>query len=375
MTGAGYAIVGGGIAGAAVAYHLSRRTSAPVVVYERGSPFMATTAKSFGLFGFYGDDLQRQMKHYSLRLYNRFLADPGDARHRPLGRLDVATSQAAASDLEATAGRSGAGEVEYVPGGVLPERLVTPLLDVDEIAGALYRPAVGCFTPRALAAILFTRAREQGATLRADTSVTGLATKAGRVVGIETPDGTIGAGAVVCAAGPWNPALVASAGIDLPLRHTLAPALRLRPDRPLGHRLPNASHVETGYSFRGADDGSVLVGHKPNDGYANGEVVDPDTVGDTVPGDLRSGALDAVARLFPRLGSAPVEEEWVGVRSETPDGNPIAGPTDVEGLSVVSFADSGIQLAPATGATVARHLLGGEPTPWDDGVTPDRFNE
>ncbi len=56
------AVVGAGIAGASVAYHLSERTDRPVVVYDRGSPAGETTARSAAFFGFYGSDLERQLK-------------------------------------------------------------------------------------------------------------------------------------------------------------------------------------------------------------------------------------------------------------------------------------------------------------------------
>lgn len=63
----------------------------------------------------------------------------------------------------------------------------------------------------------------------------------------------------------------------------------------------------------------------------------------------------------------------MGIRSKTADGNPMVGWTKVGGFSVAAFSTSGIQLAPATDDIIARHLVDGEPTPFDDGLSISRF--
>ncbi|WP_080503422.1 FAD-dependent oxidoreductase [Halococcus thailandensis] len=68
----GYHIIGGGIVGASIAYHLSCRTDAPVVVHEQGELASETTRKSLAFFGYYGDNFQYQMKRYAMDLYNQF---------------------------------------------------------------------------------------------------------------------------------------------------------------------------------------------------------------------------------------------------------------------------------------------------------------
>lgn len=382
-----YAVIGGGIAGASVAYHLSQRTGDPVTVFERGSLLEETTAKSFALFGYYGDPLQYRMKRYAMTLYNEFMANPyGNPRYYQIGRLGLSTSSDEAARLrdavqnpEEAESRAKVGTnvdrvpVEYIDADDLHELLVTPLLNTSAIEGAIHRPNVGYFPPTTIAGEFVERARENGVTFREGTTVTDVLTTDGRVSGLDTSDGEVDADEVVCTAGPWNVLIARQAGIGIPVRHTLAPALELEPIDPLPHTLTSMKEIETGYSFRGdADNGTVFVGNNPG-GWEAGTEYDPSEVPNTVPDDIREGCLNTVSRLFPSLATASVVDEWVGVRSVTPDGNPVVGRTSLPGFSLVAFSTSGIQLSPAAGYVVANQLLDDDPTDFYDGLSITRF--
>jgi sarcosine oxidase subunit beta len=354
----GYAVVGGGIAGASTAYHLAC-AGADVTVYERGRVGEATTARSAAFFGFYGTEAGRAMKRYGLRRYNEFFADPrADLFHDLVGRLRVSTG----APLDAGPG------AERIPPDELREHVLLPELDTDGVEAVTWRPNVGYLRPRPLAREFAARAREAGATVHERTPAEPVV-DGGEAVGIETEGDRVETDAVVLAAGPWNAELAAGAGLDLPLSHTLAPVLRLRADLP--HTLPIVSHADSGVYVRGGENDTVLVGHHP--GHDAAREIDPDGVGDEVPADLRTEMERVVADLFPVLGDAPAVEEWVGVRSMTPDGNPIVGPTAVDGLAVAAFHSSGIQLAPAAGALLADHLLDRSLPGYADAVAPGRF--
>lgn len=100
MAGTRYAIVGGGIVGASVAYHIGERTDDSVVVYERGWLAAETTFRSTAMIGVSGPDPYHRMKEYGLRLYNEFFADPAaKPQYRQSGRLRVATSAGGAAEL------------------------------------------------------------------------------------------------------------------------------------------------------------------------------------------------------------------------------------------------------------------------------------
>jgi glycine/D-amino acid oxidase-like deaminating enzyme len=183
----------------------------------------------------------------------------------------------------------------------------------------------------------------------------------------------LAAEAIVAAAGPWNPRVAAMAGVDLPAHHSLAPAVVLERDGAGGTAVPIVTHVESGAYARDHGDGRVLVAHYPTDRDPETQF-DPGEVGDAVPEDVRGEMEAFLADLLPSLADAREVAEWVGVRSHTPDGHPIAGWTGVEGFSIAAFHSSGIQLAPAVGRVVAEQLVRGEPTELYESLSISRFD-
>lgn len=375
MVDADVVVIGGGIAGASVAFHLTE-ADREVVIYERGELAGETTAKSAAFFGRYGSPLERRLKQYGLTCYNRFFADARtDLYYDLVGQLRVATTPDEARRLEsrAEAVRAEFGSpVEYRPGSMVREALLLPEADTAVIEGALYDPSVGYFDPRTLALEFVARAQENGARFEPKTAVDNVAVEGGKVTGVVVRDEPIEARSVVCAAGPWNPTVAATAGVDLPVTHSLAPILRLAPPHPTHHTLPIIVHEESGVYLRGDRDGSLLVGHYPN--KPRGEQLDPGSVDERVPNELRTKLWRVIEELLPPLADADVTDEWVGIRSHTPDGHPIVGWTPVEGFSVVAFDSSGIQLAPAAGWIVAQQVVHGRPTEYHDAVSLDRFD-
>jgi sarcosine oxidase subunit beta len=383
MTDLACAVVGGGIAGASVAYHLAERGVEDVTVFESGELASRTTAKSFAMFGTYGNRTQFELKQYSMRLYNRLARETDDLTYERIGHLSVATTTHVAENFQ----RAIAGEpvdagifatggdrtsVSYLPGEEIEDRLFVPALDTADVKGAVYRPEVGYFDPVDVTTAMTSRARDAGVEFRENTPVTDLVVDDERVAGVRVDGATVTADSVVLTAGPWTPGLAASVGVDLPVRHTIAPVLVLDPgDR--SQTLPSVKHHETDVNVRGnAGDGTVYVGsHRGKHGQ--GERLDADEVPSSVPAEVRSEMFASIERLLPDLADAPVVDEWVGVRSLTPDGDPIVDETAIEGLFVVGFNTSGIQLSPGIGRVVASQVTGETPTEWGEELSLRRF--
>lgn len=393
MSGTSISIIGGGITGASVAYHLSEETDRPITVYERRNELAAeTTNKSGAFIGYWGHEGpgRLEMMRYSMQLYNEFLDDRRtDLSYHHAPRLEVATSDSGATELKTTFERdigvtvddeitTGAKRtpIQFLEGDILNDTFLHPELATNELTGAMYSPNLGHLWPAHLVAQEFIeRARENGVQFKTGRSVTDVVTTEGSVTGIVIDGEVRETEEVVYTTGPWNRKHLRDVGIELPIRHTLGPILVLRPQVESPHSTFSLGHEETGTYMRQNPDGTVYVGNYPGDYKSAGTEYDPAEVEDTVPEELRRQGLDVAKRLFPYLEGADVVNEWVGIRSLTPDTEPIIGWTSVEGLSVVSFNASGIQLAPAAGRIVTQQLLHDDPTPFYHRISISRFDE
>ncbi|WP_096390178.1 NAD(P)/FAD-dependent oxidoreductase [Halopenitus persicus] len=430
-----FAVVGGGIVGASVAYHLSERTDEPITVYDRGEPGGETTRKSTAMIGVSGPKTLHELRTYGIRLYNDLLEDPTAApRYRGAGRLRVTTDPDVAAGfsrlVEEAAERTDGdapestpvggidaatlahGTAAFVPGEEIRGRLLVPPVNAEELEGALYRPEYGYISGDGdtlgageLARELLERAQRNGVTVESETEVTEIRTAGGRVVGIETrPTGrteataTADAGSsarseaepnatavetrnVICAAGPWNPRLAATAGVEVPVEHVRSPVFELDLDRPLPYTLPMIKSHESSVGIHPKRRDRILVTYTPrrdgdrkaDESGRDGDTLrDPSAVSNVPRESERRTALRWAERLVPQLADATLANEWVGIGTKTPDGAPIVGPTPVGGLSL-AVTGAGIQLAPAVGDLLARRLVDGETTPRHEALASSRF--
>lgn len=161
-------------------------------------------------------------------------------------------------------------------------------------------------------------------------------------------------------------------GLSLPVKHTLAPVLELSVNGLADYSMPIVNHYDSPFSFHRRTPEAFLVGYHPG-GYETASRYDAESVPERVPASIRRDARSALRRFFPRLGDAAVVDEWTGVRSVTPDGNPIISPTSVEGFPIAAFQTSGTQLAPGAGKLVAAQILGESEPAYADQVSLTRF--
>lgn len=385
-----YVIIGGGIAGASIAYHLGKRSGGSVTLLERKSLASETTAKSMALLGKQGSETIVRMKDYSFQLYNEFLSDArSDPAFHLIGSMGVATTEdgksAFTESVETTTGEDGHDSLltgaASVPSELLlkdeiKKGMITPLLNTSNVVAALYKPKRWYGLPQELAFEFVDRAVEGGVTVKTDCEVTDIELRDGRVSGVHTTNGKIEANHVISAAGPWNPMIADMVGVSLPLKHTLAPILQLRPTEPLRYMVPHTKHFETRVYFRGRHDGTVFVGQNPNEitPFDEAEQFNPEKVSNTVSAEVRAELTEIMELLYPDLMDAEEVDEWVGIRSMTPDGYPIVGWTSVPGFSVAGFNSSGINLAPAVGDIIARQLVENDPTEFYEDISITRFD-
>lgn len=386
-----FVVIGGGIAGASIAYHLGLRTTGSVRLLERQSVASETTAKSMALVGKQGDETIFRMKDYAFELYNEFLSEPrADPAFHLIGSMGVATSEAGKEAFETSVRETnhdgehdslltGATRVpsELLVGEEIKNGMISPLLDTTNVRAALYRPKRWYALPQELAYEFIERAKEVGVEVRSNCPVTDIEVGDNGVDGVETTEGYLEADHVISAAGPWNPMIAEMVGLSIPSKHTLAPILKMRPDSPLPYMVPHTKHYETRVYFRGCHDGTVFVGQNPNEitPFDEAEQYDPSELSDEVSNSIRDEMTEIIELVYPAFRNANVVDEWVGIRSMTPDGLPITGWTSVPGFSIAAFNSSGINLSPAVGDMIARQLVDGDPTEYYDALSITRFDE
>lgn len=341
-------VVGAGIVGASVAYHLARRGLAATVL-DKAQPASGATGSSFAWVGDNGSGPAAALQHGSLREYRRLEAELPSVRVRWTGSLSWF-----GGPPEPGAPGSGPEPGSYVSGAeiaVLEPNLRRPPQQ------AVHAPGDGAVDPVAVTQALLQAARNHGADVLQGTA-TGVRHTGGHVVGLEMPDGFLPAEHVVLAAGTGVPALCSRLGVDLPIE--ARPALLVRLDAPpdLVKTLVATPDVEVRHSA----DGDLLAA-APYEG--------PDT-----PEDLRRAGQRVVAHItsaFRGAGSVAVTSTRVGVRPVPADGVPIIGRLPSARGVYVTVVHPGVQLAPIVGRLVAQEIVEGVDAVELQGCRPARF--
>jgi len=357
-------VIGGGVIGTSIAYHLARLGQRRVLLLERGRIGEGTTAQSSCILRTHYTVAENvRLAQAGWRAYQDFAgylddreADCGLVR---CGYLIAAPGGARSTALAAAlAAQRGFGiRAETVDAATARRLLPIATFGDDELIG--YEPEAG-FADAYLVTSAFARnARRLGTTVRENAAATGLALSGGRVTGVICGGETIGADRVVCVQNVWSGELARWTGVTLPLtieRHTVmsletkaAPYTREMPVfKDLG--VPGLLYARC---YGGAQ---MLVSEG-----TPGEVLDsPDTEQSDVPLDRVAEVGEQVASRFPAYAEAGLASSWTGLYDVTPDWNPVLGPLPgIDGLWLAyGFSGHGFKLAPSIGLLMAQAMLG-----------------
>lgn len=346
-------IVGGGVIGCAIAYHLAD-AGAKVTILERGEVGGEASGASAGILAPLELTMERgpllDLCLASMPLYpslaDALREETGiDVEYLRSGILRVALSDEDANDLHALVERQRPlGMMEWV--GVEALRRLEPRLAAAR--GGVYSPHLHQVNPHRLTQALAQASVARGAALRQGVAVTGFVTNGSRVSGVRTDDGRMTAGHVVLATGAWTAALGRRLGVSLPVKPMRGQMLAFADfSSPLRHILLGE---DRGYLAPKAN-GFLFVGSTVEDvGFRK----------NTTARGL-AGLRRMAVTLVPSLAYAEVASDWAGLRPGSPDDLPILGPVPGwEGLSVASgHFRKGILLAPITGRLMTQWLTQG----------------
>ena len=212
-------VIGGGVIGTSVAYHLTKLGWTDVVLLEQGQLSCGTTWHAAGLVGqLRSTQGGTRLVQYSTELYRELEAETGLATgYKQCGGVTVARTQARMTQLRRTAATAAAFglECELLTPAQAADRY--PIMRTDDLVGAIWLPGDGKANPTDLTASLARGARRGGARIFERTRVLGVSVRDGRVTGVTTDAGDIAAEVVVNCAGQWAKQVGALAGVNVPL--------------------------------------------------------------------------------------------------------------------------------------------------------------
>lgn len=345
-------IVGGGIIGTGLAYRL-REAPTDVTLVEKGGLGSGTTSASIAMFSWIQTDPDEFTHRLRERAWSEYrpLIEDGTIGFERIGALIAAETEGYLATLERAADRLDEYGLEIETRTA--EELAEFNIDPEGLAGAIYVPDEGYLDPHEIIHHWVDEARDVGVTVETSVEVTDVHTDNEGVTGVETTAGDRSAGTVINAAGPWAPRINEMVDVSLPLRHTYGRILVLQRKEPFS--LPFVT-FESGDYFRQEGHNQAFAGRLEKT-YDDATTVDPDAV-HSIEESFRRDVARNTARFVPLLHDADVINEWVGLRTVTPDAKPIVGPTGVDGFLVAcGMSGLGITLSPAISADLAEYAV------------------
>jgi len=351
-------LIGGGIVGSSIAYHLTASGCKNVLVIERESAQgKGSTGKSMGgVRAQFSTPVNIQMSLYSIPFYASFDERLGyPFGYRSQGYLFCATSEDHLAYLRAsyaTQVRLGLETARMVTGGEI--RQMFPQLRSDDILGGAFCSTDGFVDPYSAMTGFMACASDHGAELWKNTLATGIQCDAQGIIGVETNRGTVSTRTVVNCAGPWASSVAEMAGVDLPvqpLRRMLVPT---EPFADFPRTAPMIIDMSNGFHFRPEGLGFLLAWNDPEETPGFKIDFDPAFVE-----KILTRAADRVP-VFENLAVNP-RRAWAGLYEMTPDHHPILGAVpELAGFFLANgFSGHGVMHAPATGKILADLILRG----------------
>lgn len=370
------AVIGAGVVGASVAYHLARRGRTVVLLERSDGPGRGSTGRATGGFrAQYATAINVRLSLLARDKLRGFAAEIGvDPEYRQVGYLWLAATPAELAALTAAqAVQHAEGLHEAVTVGVEEIARLNPALELEGIVGGVFCPSDGFITPTRLLAGYLAAAQRRGARVHWGVEATGFGRRRDGTLGsVRTTQGDLEIAAAVNAAGPWAASVAAWAGVELPvaaLRRQVAvtfPFDELPPDMPL------TIFAGDGFHLRVRDGRVLLLWPTPGiPGRPYDDRVDPDWV---------EAVVAKAHRRVPVLRDAVIDPAacWGGLYEVTPDKHAILGPAP--GCANLYFANGssghGVMHAPALGHLLAEIVCDGAATTLDvSALRPSRFAE
>ena len=366
------AIIGGGIAGCSLGYHLSLYEEAEVTLFEKNRIGCGTTAKSAGTVCLFDDSLSNRywdVRLYGFETYLKMEAEAaGSAGFDKTGTLVCATNET--DELRIKAGialaKAAGYEAEYLTD---KDRIreILPYINPDAVIGAGYTADDGYFDGTMISNNFAEKMKQHGATILTGIGVKKVLVADQKARGLVTDqDETYEFDVIVDCTGPWSRITGEMVGLDIPIWHTKAEAFFLAPPAKSDKVFP-VLKFPAFYALRAGDNIFICKSH------LSMNLDDPMHAGQWNPDQLpQVGGTDDyfIEFLFdqmdtnlPGLVDSGLASSWLSYRAETRDFLPIVGDTQIQNYVLCTgFGGNGVIEAPAVGRDMAKYIMRGEST-------------
>lgn len=352
-------IVGGGVIGTSIAFHLAKLGLRDVVLLERSHLAAGSTGRSVGIIETnYALEVNVALAKQGYDEFSRFQEIAGgtaDFHRRPYLETVAAEAQEAHLERAVEMGRRHGVRVRLVD----PDEIAAafPELRVDDITRGLLSEDAGFCDPHSVANAYAAAAQRLGAVVRTKTPVDQIVVERGRVRGVRTPAGEIRTSTVVNATGPWCNALLEPLGVSLPVSRwqrqifVTSPHPDIPNDRPMYIDLPGR------FYFRQELSGGFVLGLVEDDPAQESEMANPET-----DWAFKTRAVEAAVHRVPKLAQTSIANAWSGVVTFTPDQMPVLGPVkEATGLYLANgMSGYGVMISPGVGLALAEMIVRGE---------------
>ncbi|MBI5967126.1 MAG: FAD-binding oxidoreductase [Deltaproteobacteria bacterium] len=360
-------IVGGGIIGTSIAFHLARKGAKGVVLLEKGMLGEGSTSKCVGgIRAQFSTEINIRFSLESLKTWEHFEELTGvDLENSRVGYLFLATTEKEWTIFQANAHlqRTFGIPVELL----LPQEIKYrwPYLKVDDLQGGTFCPWDGFAGPYEALSGFIKIARKSGVKIYEGTEVQQILQDRGKITGVRTTKGDIAAPIVINAAGPFAEEVGKMAGVEVPVKPYRRQIFFTAPFPWIPDPFPLMIDFHRGWYFRREGQGLLLSG--PKDDFPSFNVnVDYDTMAEV--------AENSIYRV-PILEKAEINRGWAGSYEISPDNHAILGEAPgVKGLFLANgFSGHGFQHSPAVGQVMADLILGEKPSMDISGLSVERF--
>jgi glycine/D-amino acid oxidase-like deaminating enzyme len=369
-----YLIVGAGVVGTSLAFHLATRRPGRITLLDKGHVAEGGSGRSSALIRMhYSFPAEVRLAVKSLEIFEHWreiVGFPGDFRRTGFVRI-VEPGEIERLRLNVAMQRECGADARVVSRQELKE--IEPDWNVDDVPAAAYEPGSGYGDGAGVAGDFLAAARDRGVEYLPQTRVLGLRAEGGRIRGVSTDKGDIDAPLVALATGAWTRPLVRELGVDLPIETEYHEVVVLK--NPPGMKPGGCACIDsiTQTYFRSEGRDMTLVG-----AFYGPRGPDPDAYPQVAGEETVAAMVEAASRRVPALAEAGIVRAITGVYDMSPDARPLLG--EVPGVAALhvlaGFSGMGFKISPAVGLTMSELILDGRSRTVDiSDFRPARFAE